>query len=202
MYITNNNLVALSQPLTTGKEYTHHCNGKTFTDFNHTLVVYHKRQFKTVEWKDLGPKMSVIYLQKTPTQTIQPNQETLQWCLKRYQGFDEQLNQKYFFLHDVDENVFNETSDDIMKLLGISNTIKHGSQHRITTTIEKPTPVHNLENASNVLFFLSTLYGKWDVREIQNQNHLRALTIQLPILSQNTYLLTWFEEMHQHLQSL
>jgi hypothetical protein len=95
-----------------------------------------------------------------------------------------------------------DTSDAVQSLLGINNFTLKESQYRLTTTIEQPTPAHNLTNAINVLFYLATLYGRWDIRHIQEADHLRSITIQLPILSQNTYLLNWFEKMHHHLQSL
>ncbi len=202
MKTTVHNIVAFSLPEEGGKEYTHMCQWALFTHTNFTLPVYHKREIKTIEWKDLGKKMSILYAKNQPIKSHTFNKESSKWCLTWFQWFDEEKWSKYYFLHDVKTESFNNIQTLYASIYGEDILTTHQWQLRIEHDLSahEKSPDETLESDMSILYLVSKIYGKRDTREFNEEEHLRSISIQCPLLFQNTHLIEWFNKMHQRLQ--
>ena len=59
--IDDNNILSIENPnIPQTKEYSYDVSGYSFSDFDKGIIVYHKKQFKIINLKDLWDKMWII----------------------------------------------------------------------------------------------------------------------------------------------
>lgn len=190
MHQTTLHTLCYKLPEATGKTYTHHCGGAIFALHDHSLPVYHKRQFKTIQRKDMGNKMSLIYLKENTLTTPTLNLDIMKRVLTWYQWFDEEEGQKYYFVHQWSHHL---SLDQQLDIDIASDHIRHDLR------AYEQTPDQSLETMISVLYTAAALYGRRDTRIIQEETHLRSITIQLSLITQNMHLVQRRTQTHESL---
>ena len=80
------------------KEYRFSLSGYEISSYDKGIFVYHKRQRKLVNLKNLGEGMQVCYCQKRKNPDYQFNRLMLERTLAMFSGFNEETGEKYRFL--------------------------------------------------------------------------------------------------------
>lgn len=80
------------------KEYRFSLSGYQIASYDKGILVYHKRQRKLINLKNLGEGMQVCYLQQKSIPEYSLNLAMLQRTLAMFSGFNEETGEKYRFL--------------------------------------------------------------------------------------------------------
>ena len=157
-----NNLLCISNDaIPQLKEYHFGISGMRVSSFDKGIFVYHKRQRKIINFKNLGDGMQVCYLQKGQKSDFQLSISMLAGCLGLFPGFDEETGEKYRFLP-----FFTKDSEKIQKqfeYFGISSEIQKENGRILVRGIKDPFHFPNNEDELvSFLFGMVLLYGKID----------------------------------------
>ena len=109
--IDDNNILSIENPnIPQAKEYSYNVSGYCFSDFDKWIIVYHKKQFKIINLKDLWDKMWVILVGEHDDEYdgMELDLESMESALKIFDWFDENTGEKYYFLYKYGENKMNE----------------------------------------------------------------------------------------------
>lgn len=173
--IDQNNLLVIENPnIPQTKEYNCNVSGYEFSSFDKWLIVYHKKQFKIINLKDLGEKMGVIMIWSTDNSlsSIKLDINNVNNASKIFEWFDENTGEKYNFLYKFSENKLEELNKNLELLW---SKIKFEKTHK---WIISPMDDNDGEiDAMSFLFGLALIYGNIDIR---NKN-LKSIKIQVPL---------------------
>lgn len=117
--IDENNILSIeNENIPQVKKYTYNVDGYTFSDFDKWIIVYHKKQFKIINLKDLWDKMWVILVWEHDDEydDMELDVESMESALKLFSGFDENTGEKYYFLYKFGENNMNRLNENLSKL--------------------------------------------------------------------------------------
>ena len=174
------------------KEYRFSLAGKQIVSYDKGVLVYHKRQRKLMNLKNVGEGMQLCYLQKKPLPEYNFNISMLTKTLAMFAGFNEETGEKYRFLpfysRDV-EKLQEELSDDF----GIYCQISKEQQGTFIRGLQESwSAAESDEELLTYLFALVFLYGKF---EIKNQE-LIAAKAHIPLLGIWKHLANDFSETY------
>ena len=170
----NNILVIENENIPQVKKYSYNVSWYTFSDFDKWIIVYHKKQFKIINLKDLWDKMWIILVWEHDDEydDMELDLESMESALKLFDWFDENTGDKYYFLYKYGENKMNELQERLKKL---------GSKVELKKT-EKwiclpRTDEELVYNPISFLFGLVLIYGNlqikdWDLKAIKVQIQL------------------------------
>ncbi len=170
----NNLLVIENENILKTKEYCHNVSWYEFCDFDKLLIVYHKKQFKIINLKDLGDKMWVIMIWEKDEElnNLELDLKSVESALKLFEGFDEETGNKYYFLYKFKESELEILNKNLSKL-GVKTEAKKTEKWICCDYLEE-----ELEyNPASFLFGLTLVY--WDF--VIKNGDLRAIKIQLPL---------------------
>ena len=176
--IDHNNLLAIeNKNISQNKEFTQIVSGFKFSDFDKWMIVYHKKQFKIVNLKDLWDKMWVIMVGEHDDEydDMELDIESMESALKLFDWFNEESGEKYFFLYKYGENKMVELNEKLIKLGSKIQLSK--SENGITTSYSDKELVFN---PISFLFGLVLVYGTFQIKDWD----LRAIKTQIPLFGQ------------------
>ena len=173
--VDDNNILSIENPnIPQTKEYSYNVSGYSFSDFDKWIIVYHKKQFKIINLKDLWDKMWVILVGEHDDEYdgMELNLESMESALKLFDWFDENTGDKYYFLYKFGENKMNELQENLKKL---------GSKVELKKT-EKwiclpRTDEELVYNPISFLFGLVLVYWNFQIKDWD----LKAIKVQIPL---------------------
>jgi len=188
-----NFLVKQDEKLYTGKTYRHNFQWFDFEEENCIFYVWHKKEIKQIESKNLGSTMNVFFLKDWTLKLDELTYDIKSWILTACQifsAFDEENGWFYNFLPYFPTKAVEEKNELFKKLwlnINLSNSpkwvlIKNNELHS-KIMIEDL----NIEWKIWFLFGLILLYGKFE----NKWEKLSAIKIQLPLFGQ--FLSIWDE---------
>ena len=170
----NNLLVVENKNIPQNKEYCHNVSGFDFCDFDKWLIVYHKKQFKIINLKDLWEKMWVIMVWKKDEELInlKLNKKSVESALKLFEWFDEETWEKYYFLYKFKEWWLESLNKKLDKLW-IKTKLKKTDKWICCDYLQE-----YLEyNPASFLFGLTLVYGNFVIKNWD----FKSIKIQLPL---------------------
>ena len=176
--IDDNNILSIENPnIQQTKQYSYNVSGFSFSDYNKWIIVYHKKQFKIINLKDLGDKMWIILVWEHDDEydNMKLDLQSMESVLKLFAWFDEDTGQKYYFLYKFGENKMNELNSKLQKLW--SKMVWQKTEKWITTPYIDDEPVYN---PISFLFGLVLVYGTFQIKDWD----LRAIKAQIPLFGQ------------------
>ena len=186
-------IVKQDKKLYTGKTYRHNFQGFDFEEENCIFYVWHKKEIKLIESKNLWSTMNVFFLKDWILEINELTYNIRSWILSACQifnAFDEENGWFYNFLPYFPTKAIEEKNKLFQKLwlnIELSNSpkwvlIKNNEKHG-KITIEDL----DIEWKIWFLFGLILLYGKFE----KKWEKLSAIKIQLPLFGQ--FLSIWDE---------
>lgn len=181
------------------KEYRFSLSGYQITSYDKGLFVYHKRQRKLINLKNLGEGMQVCYLQQKSIPEYSLNLAMLQRTLAMFSGFNEETGEKYRFLPFYSKDIA-PLQSQLAEDFGIPCQISKEKQGTFIRGLKETRfwPESD-EEVFTYLFSLVFLYGKFEIKN----NELLSAKAHIPLFSIRNALAKLFEEFYlPHLQEL
>ena len=187
-----NFLTKQDKQLYTGKTYRHNFQWYNFEEENCIFYVWHKKEIKLIESKNLWSTMNVFFIKDWSLETDNLTYDIKSWILTACQifsAFDEENWWFYNFLPYFPTKLVEEKNELFNKLwleIQLSNSpkwvlVKNKWDEKINIQDL------NLEWMIWFLFWLTLLYGKFE----NKWDKLSAIKIQLPLFGQ--FLAVWDE---------
>jgi len=193
MFIDKNNLLCQSQPTNKTKEYKYIIDGYNIQDFDKPIYIYHKKQIKIINFKDLGDKMAVFYINQHPTKLpTKLNTKSFILAFNLYPWFDEETGTKYGFLPKFSHHKIDTTNTILTKLK--QKTSLQNTDKWICSSIFQD-DFQDIDYIS-FLFGLTLLFGKFDIKN----NDLKSAKFHLPIFGQHIFPKDLLTKIQQQLQ--
>ena len=188
----------------TGKVYHQNFQDYLVDSPNEPWIVFHKKQLKVVDFKDIGSTMGVILLlPRKKSEKIWLSMQAIAFSWRLFSGFDEFTGEQYcylphFPLKDIFslQNTFSRldfpftiTQTEKGVLFGCEDVLWSQNQFSFPlfqTSVEK----------LSFLFGLTLLYGKFELKG----NELKSIKIHLPLFWQYLQYKDSFNAMIQNLQ--
>ena len=196
--IDQNNLLVIENPnIPQSKEYNYNVGGYEFSSFDKWLVIYHKKQFKIINLKDLWEKMWVIMIWEHDSELDGLKfdiQSCVSYSLWLFQWFSEITGDTYFFVPKItkDRNekikkLFNKwyvTIDDknYFRWPIFNPFIKRAKSNIEWNPVEYLVDDFgkvnlNISEIINLLFWLNILYWNFNFK----QWSLKSIKMQIPL---------------------
>lgn len=173
--VDDNNILSIENDnIPQVKKYTYNVNGYTFSDFDKGIIVYHKKQFKIINLKDLWDKMWVILVWEHDDEydDMELELQSMESALKIFDWFDENTGEKYYFLYKFGEIKMNELQEKLAKLWSKLQLRK--TEKWICIPIIDEELVYN---PISFLFGLVLAYGNMQIKDWD----LKAIKVQIPL---------------------
>lgn len=173
--VDDNNILSIENPnIPKNKEYSYNVSGYVFSDFDKWIIVYHKKQFKIINLKDLWDKMWIILVWEHDDEydDMELDVESMESALKLFDGFDENTGEKYYFLYKFGENKMNELQEKLIKLWSEIQLKK--TEKGICLPFVNKELVYN---PISFLFGLVLVYGNLQIKDWD----LKAIKVQIPL---------------------
>lgn len=188
-----NFLVKQDEKLYTGKTYRHNFQWFDFEEENCIFYVWHKKEIKLIESKNLWSTMNVFFLKDWSLKIDEINENIKKWILMACQifnAFDEENGWFYNFLPYFPTKLV-ETKNELFKKLWLNIELSNSPKWVLITNNESKNKVNiedlDIEWKIWFLFGLIILYGKFE----NKWEKLSAIKIQLPLFGQ--FLSIWDE---------
>lgn len=176
--IDNNNILAIeNEDISNNKQYSYNLNWFQLSDFDKKIVVYHKKQFKIINLKDLWDRMWVIMVWEHDDEydNMELDIESMESATKLFSWFNENNWEKYFFLYKYWENKMNLLNENLSKLWSNISFLKW--EKWITTSFNDEELVYN---PISFIFGLILVYGNFQIKDWD----LKAVKAQIPLFWQ------------------
>ncbi len=202
--IDKNNLLVIENPnIPKIKEYDFVASGYRFGDYDKWIVVYHKKQIKIINLKNLGENMNVFFIiKRKKISGIELDKNLFGLALWLFSGFDENTGDKYFFVPRIKDSEVDIINKKLEKL-GIDWKLIKSEKGIIVDKIqsnENTIPrINHLEwknSIINFLFGLVLIYGKMEIKN----NELIGIKIHLPLFGQYIKYKEELDSMIKNLQ--
>lgn len=186
--IFNHFLTKQDTKLFTWKKYHHNFQWYNFESENCIFYVWHKKNIKLIDSKNLWSTINVFYFKENKSENI-TNTELNQWiniASQIFSAFDEDSGIFYNFLPYFQTKYIEEKNQIFEKLW--LNIKLESSQKWIIINHEynkKDTEELTLWESLWLIFWLTILYGKFE----KKGDNLSSIKIQLPLFGQ--YLSFW-----------
>lgn len=175
-----------NQNLFTGKIYHHNFQWFNFEDENCIFYVWHKKEIKLIESKNLWSTMNVFFIKDYNLKISEINEDIKAWILTScniFSAFDEDNWWFYYFLPYFSTKSVEE-KNDIFKKLWLDIRLL-SSQKWVLIENNKWNNQLNVENLNTewkiwFLFWLTLLYWKLE----KKWDKLSSIKIQLPLFWQ------------------
>ena len=186
-------LIKQDKNLHTGKTYRHNFQWYNFDEENCIFYVWHKKEIKLIESKNLWSTMNVFFLKDWILNINKLTDEIKSWISTAYQifsAFDEENWWFYNFLPYFPTK-YVEEKNELFKKLWLDIQLSNSSKWVLIKNNESNNKV-NIENLDTewkiwFLFGLTLLYWKFE----NKWEKLSAIKIQLPLFGQ--FLSMWDE---------
>lgn len=181
------------------KEYRFSLSGYQISSYDKGIFVYHKRQRKLLNLKNLGEGMQVCFCQKEKNPDYHFNLSMLERTLAMFSGFNEETGEKYRFLPFYSKDTA-KLQRELSENFGISCQISKEKQGTFIRGLQIPrsAPESDEELLSH-LFALVLLYGKFEIKN----NELLSAKAHIPLFSlRNAFSKLFAEQYIPHLQKL
>ncbi|MFZ2151310.1 MAG: hypothetical protein WAZ12_01540 [Candidatus Absconditicoccaceae bacterium] len=205
--IDQNNLLAIENPnIPKLKEYTNIASGYRFSDYDKGIIVYHKKEIKIINLKNLGDNMNIFYVNKR--ESLIENNLDLDGFLAAvvlFSGFDENTGNKYFFIPRMKE-VELEPLNIKLEKLGIDIKLEKNEKGIVVKSgldmYKKSTAAifdndANIGNILSFLFGLVLIYGKMDIKN----GEIIGIKIHIPLFGQYIKYKESIDEIIKNLQN-
>ena len=194
-------LTKQDKQLDTGKTYRHNFQWYNFDEENCIFYVWHKKEIKLIESKNLWSTMNVFFIKDSSLEINTLTDNIKSWILTACQifsAFDEENWWTYNFLPYFPTKLVEEKNTLFQKLwLGIS--LSNSSKWVLINTQWNKINIEDLDIQWQIwfLFWLTLLYWKFE----NKWDKLSAIKIQLPLFGQ--FLSIWDEikNIQRQLQS-
>ena len=173
--VDDNNILSIeNENIPQVKQYSYNVSGYSFSDFDKWIIVYHKKQFKIINLKDLWDKMGVILVGEHDDEYdgMELDLESMESALKIFDWFDENTGEKYYFLYKYGENKMNELQEKLAKLWSKIELKK--TEKWICLPLVDEELVYN---PISFLFWLVLVYGSLQIKDWD----LKAIKVQIPL---------------------
>ena len=188
-----NFLVKHDEKLHTGKTYRHNFQWFDFEEENCIFYVWHKKEIKLIESKNLWSTMNVFFLKNGKLEVNELTNNIKDWIITACQifnAFDEENGWFYNFLPYFPTKLV-ETKNELFKKLWLNIRLSNSPKWVLITNNESKNKVNiedlDIEWKIWFLFGLTILYGKFE----NKWEKLSAIKIQLPLFGQ--FLSIWDE---------
>ena len=188
-----NFLVRQDEKLYTGKTYRHNFQWFDFEEENCIFYVWHKKEIKQIESKNLWSTMNVFFLKDWTLKLDELTYDIKSWILTACQifnAFDEENGWFYNFLPYFPTKLV-EAKNELFKKLWLNIELSNSSKWVLIKNDEwnNKILVEDLDGEWKIwfLFGLILLYGKFE----NKWEKLSAIKIQLPLFGQ--FLSIWDE---------
>ena len=173
--VDDNNILSIENPnIPRNKEYYYDVSGYSFSDFDKWIIVYHKKQFKIINLKDLWDKMWIILVWEHDDEydEMELDIQSMESAMKIFDWFDENTGEKYYFLYKFGENKMNELQEKLIKLWSKIELKK--TEKWICLPLMDEELVYN---PISFLFGLALVYWNLQIKDWD----LKAIKVQLPL---------------------
>lgn len=188
-----NFLVKQDEKLYTGKTYRHNFQWFDFEEENCIFYVWHKKEIKLIESKNLWSTMNVFFLKDWTLKLDELTYDIKSWILTACQifnAFDEENGWFYNFLPYFPTKLV-EAKNKLFKKLWLNIELSNSSKWVLIKNNESHSKIMiedlDIEWKIWFLFGLILLYGKFE----NKWEKLSAIKIQLPLFGQ--FLSIWDE---------
>lgn len=187
----NNFLVINDRNLDTGKTYRHNFQWMNFEAENCIFYVWHKKEIKLIESKNLWSTMTVFYIKDSKLEKFSLNEDIRNWIFSAcriFTAFDEENWWNYHFLPYFQTKLIEEKNQIFQKLwinLSLTTSPKWVLIENIESSITPNIEDLDIRWQIWLLFGLVLLYGKLETK----WDKLSSIKIQLPLFGQ--YLTLW-----------
>jgi hypothetical protein len=201
--IDQNDLLVIENPnIPKLKEYINIASGYQFSDYDKWIIVYHKKEIKIINLKNLWDNMNIFYLIKRATLVV--GHLDLDWFLSAFglfSGFDENTWNKYFFIPRMKESEL-EALNQKIETLGIDIKLEKNEKWIITEKKWIKSIIQNISNEwidtiFSFLFWLVLIYGKMDIKNWE----IIWIKIHIPLFGQYIKYKEAIDELIKNLQS-
>lgn len=211
--IDQNNLLVIENPnIPKLKKYDHIASGYKFSDYDKWIIVYHKKEIKIINLKNIWDNMNIFYI--TKRENMIENHLELDWfveALGLFSGFDENTWNKYFFIPRMKEAELENLNAALEKLL-IDIKLEKNEKWIVVNknwskliNIDKQLNEFQLQNLVqewfckilSFLFGLVLIYGKLDIKNWE----IIWIKIHLPLFGQYIKYKESIDELIENLQS-
>ncbi len=104
--IDQNGFLCIEHPeIPQTKQYTNQVSGFQFSDWDKWMIVLHKKDFKILNLKHFGEKMSLVYIKEKWIWELSLNQKFVKQGYGLFWGFDEVSGESKFFWPGVRRNL-------------------------------------------------------------------------------------------------
>jgi len=205
--IDQNNLLVIENPnIPKLKKYDHIASGYKFSDYDKWIIVYHKKEIKIINLKNLWDNMNIFYVNKRDP--LIENHWDLDWVVTAFtlfSGFDENIWNKYFFIPRMKEVEFEQLNLKLEKLW-IDIKLEKNEKwivikgqlnldiNSITTIFANET---GMTNVLSFLFGLVLIYGKMEIKNWE----IIWIKIHIPLFGQYVKYKESMDELIKNLQS-
>ncbi len=181
------------------KEYRFSLSGYQISSYDKGIFVYHKRQRKLLNLKNLGEGMQVCYLQKEKKPDYQLNLSMLERTLAMFSGFNEETGEKYRFLPFYSKDT-TKLQQELSENFGINCQITKEKQGTFVRGLRKlRSAPESDEELLTYLFVLVLLYGNFEIKS----HELLSAKSHIPLFSMRNALEKLFMESYvPHLHEL
>ena len=173
--VDDNNILSIENTnIPRNKEYSYDVSGYSFSDFDKWIIVYHKKQFKIINLKDLWDKMWIILVWEHDDEydEMELDIQSMESAMKIFDWFDENTGEKYYFLYKFGENKMNELQEKLIKLWSKIELKK--TEKWICLPLMDEELVYN---PISFLFGLALVYWNLQIKDWD----LKAIKVQLPL---------------------
>ena len=184
-------LIKQNEKLYTGKTYRHNFQWYNFDEENCIFYVWHKKEIKLIESKNLWSTMNVFFLKDWKLQVNELTNDIKDWILTACQifsAFDEESWWFYKFLPYFPTKSIEE-KNKLFKKLWLNIQLSNSSKWILIKNNESKNKVNiedlDIEWKIWLLFGLTLLYWKFE----NKWEKLSAIKIQLPLFGQ--FLSIW-----------
>ncbi len=169
--IDQNNLLTIENPnIHQLKEYNFIASGYRFSDYDKWIIVYHKKEFKIINLKNLWESMNVFHIIKREDiiENIL-NQDWLITALTLFRWFDENTWESYFFIprmKEVEMKLFNSYMEKLNIDISLTKSEKGiiVNKKSIWDIKYEISTLEWYEKIFSFLFGLVLIYGKMDIK--------------------------------------
>jgi len=184
-------LIKESEQLHTGKTYTHNFQWFHFDEENCIFYVWHKKEIKLIESKNLWSTMNVFFIKDPSLEIDNTNDNIKTWIIcacQIFSAFDEENWWSYNFLPYFPTKLLEE-KNEIFKKLWLNISLSNSSKWILITNSWDKVSIKSLDTLWQIwfLFWLTLLYWKFE----NKWDKLSAIKIQLPLFWQ--FLSIWDE---------
>ena len=173
--IDDNNILSIENPnIPQTKEYSYNVSGYCFSDYDKWIIVYHKKQFKIINLKDLDDKMWIILVWEHDDEYdgMELDLESMESALKLFDWFDENTGEKYYFLYKYGENKMNELQEKLTRL-GSKIQLQKTEKWICLLLVDEEL----VYNPISFLFWLVLVYWNFQIKDWD----LKAIKVQIPL---------------------